>query len=224
MQTSAAGINLIKRYEGCRLAAYKCPAGIWTIGYGHTAGVKKGQVITQAQADILLLEDVKKFEEKVNKYYNIYTWKQHEFDALVSFAFNLGSIDQLTANGTRDRQTIAEKIILYNKAGTTVLAGLTRRRKEEQALFLNGLIGNSAEEGKSTEHNFPTIRKGDKNHYVKVLQLLLEEKELSVGKSGADGIFGTNTQLAVITYQAEQALKQDGIAGKNTWGRLLYIE
>lgn len=128
MRISNKGIELIKQFEGCRLHAYKCPAGVWTIGYGHTAGVASGQTITQEQADELLKGDLVKFEQKVSKYTS-YGWSQEEFDALVSFAFNIGSIEQLTANGNRSRAVIAEKILLYNKANGKVLAGLTRRRK-----------------------------------------------------------------------------------------------
>lgn len=136
LKTGQAGLNLIKQFEGCRLTAYKCLAGVWTIGYGHTAGVTAGQTITQAEADKMLLEDIEKYEKKVNKYYDRYRWKQNEFDALVSFAFNLGSIDQLTAGGTRSRAVIAEKILLYNKAAGKELAGLARRRQAERELFL----------------------------------------------------------------------------------------
>lgn len=136
LKTGQAGVDLIKKYEGCRLDAYKCPAGVWTIGYGHTGNVKQGDKITQEQADEFLVADLGKFEEKVNKYYNQYKWNQNEFDALVSFAYNFGSIDQLTAGGTRSRAVIAEKILLYNKASGQVLAGLTKRRQEERTLFL----------------------------------------------------------------------------------------
>ena len=136
MKTGNAGLNLIKQFEGCRLTAYKCPAGVWTIGYGHTAGVISGQTITQEEADKMLVCDVEKYERKVNKYYERYRFNQNEFDALVSFAFNIGSIDQLTANGTRSRAVIAEKILLYNKAGGKVLNGLKRRREAERVLFL----------------------------------------------------------------------------------------
>lgn len=143
LKTGQAGLDLIKQFEGYELTAYKYPAGVWTIGYGHTAGVAAGQVITQAEADKLLVEDVAKYEQKVNKYYDWYQWNQNEFDALVSFAFNIGSIDQLTANGTRSRAVIAEKILLYNKAAGKVLAGLTRRRQAEQELFLkSGEVAN----------------------------------------------------------------------------------
>ncbi len=66
MKTGQAGIDLIKKYEGCRLDAYKCPAGVWTIGYGHTGDVQPGQQITQAQADAILIVDLERFEKKVN--------------------------------------------------------------------------------------------------------------------------------------------------------------
>lgn len=135
MKTSQEGINLIKQFEGCKLAAYRCPAGVWTIGYGHTDNVKEGMMITQETAESLLRADLTKFELKVSKYEQ-YKWRQNEFDALVSFAYNLGSIDQLTANGLRSRTVIGEKILLYNKAGGKVLDGLTRRRKAEQQMFL----------------------------------------------------------------------------------------
>ena len=142
MKTSQRGINLIKKYEGCRLTAYKpVPTEkYWTIGYGHYGpDVQPGVTITQYQADLYLLLDIEKFEKKVEKYNAKYMWTQNEFDALVSFAYNIGSIDQLTDNGKRTKQQIAAKIPAYNKAGGKVLAGLTKRRKEEQALFTEGL-------------------------------------------------------------------------------------
>ena len=142
MKISEKGINLIKKYEGCRLTAYKPvkTEKYWTIGYGHYGpDVKEGMVISQMQADMYLMLDLEKFEKKVEKYNTKYNWTQNEFDALVSFAFNIGSIDQLTANGTRTKKQIAEKIPAYNKAGGKVLAGLVKRRKDEAALFSEGL-------------------------------------------------------------------------------------
>ena len=136
MKTSENGINLIKKYEGCQLKAYRCSAGVWTIGYGHTLNVKKNDIITNQQAEDFLKEDLQKFEKNVERYRYKYEWTQNEFDALVSFAFNIGSIDKLTAEGTRSREVIAEKILLYNKAGGKVLPGLTERRKAERELFL----------------------------------------------------------------------------------------
>ena len=136
MKISETGLNLIKSFEGCRLTAYRCPAGVWTIGWGHTGGVYAGQTITQAEADALLRSDLAKYEAKVDKYNGTYGWNQNEFDALVSFSYNIGSIDQLTAHGTRSRDVIATKMLEYNKAGGTVLAGLTRRRAADRGLFL----------------------------------------------------------------------------------------
>lgn len=135
MNTSTNGIKLIKKFEGCKLKAYKCPAGVWTIGYGHTSGVKEGQKITKEKAIEYLKEDLEKFEKLVNKY-SKYKWNQNEFDALISYAYNIGSIDGLTANGTRTKSIIADKILLYNKANGKKLAGLTRRRKAERKLYL----------------------------------------------------------------------------------------
>lgn len=134
MRISKTGIDLIKKYEGCRLTAYKCPAGVWTIGYGHTAGVKQGMTISQAQADAFLVEDLVKYERKVNKY-SKYNFNQAQFNSLVSFAYNVGSIDGLTKNGTRSIAQISEAITLYNKGGGKVLPGLVKRRAEEKALF-----------------------------------------------------------------------------------------
>lgn len=133
MEIGQAGIDLIKQHEGCRLTAYRCPAGVWTIGYGHTGSdVKQGMVITQAEADRLLQQDLERFEKNVMKFNNKYHWTQNEFDALVSFAFNIGSIDQLTANGTRTKAQIAQAMLLYNKAAGKVLPGLTKRRQAER--------------------------------------------------------------------------------------------
>lgn len=142
MKTSQNGINLIKQFEGCRLSAYQCAAGVWTIGYGHTVGVKAGQKITQAQAESYLKDDLAKYERAVMKYDSTYHWSQNQFDALVSFAFNIGNIDQLTANGTRDVKTISQKMPLYNKAAGKTLDGLTKRRKAEQELFLKTALQN----------------------------------------------------------------------------------
>ncbi len=141
MKTSKKGIDIIKKYEGCKLVGYLCPAGVPTVGYGHTGTVLGkpvivGMKITQSHAEKILKTDLEKYEEKVNKYLKKYNWTQNEFDAMVSFAYNLGSIDKLTVNGTRTKAEIATKILLYNQAGGKELAGLTRRRKEEQALFL----------------------------------------------------------------------------------------
>lgn len=133
MTLSNDGLNLIKSFEGCRLTAYQDPAGIWTIGYGHTKGVKKGQVITQHQADEYLREDLAWAMAAVNSIGIEMT--QGEFDGLVSFTFNCGpqNLHKLCNGRTMDQ--IKEKILLYNKAGGTVLTGLMRRRRAELQLM-----------------------------------------------------------------------------------------
>lgn len=144
-KVSKIGINLIKEFEGCRLTAYQDEVGVWTIGYGITNAdksitgttIKSGLKISQATAEKWLEESLdQKYLPKVMKYDTRYNWTQNEIDALVSFAYNIGSIDQLTANGSRSRDTIAKKMLEYNKAGGTVYRGLVRRREAEQELFL----------------------------------------------------------------------------------------
>lgn len=109
--------------------------GIPTIGYGHTSGVKLGQSITQAQAEAYLQKDVEKSEKAVDKYNSKYHWTQNQFDALVSFAYNIGNIEQLTNHGRRNIKEISEKILAYCNADGKPLAGLKARRAEEKALF-----------------------------------------------------------------------------------------
>ena len=133
------GLNLIKKFECCRLKAYRCPAGVLTIGYGHTKGVKSGQVITQAQAEELLRKDIVNFCKKVDKYDKIYHFNENEYNALLSFVFNIGNLNQLTANGTRSKKVIGEKMKLYTKAGGKTLNGLVRRRNEEYELYTKGV-------------------------------------------------------------------------------------
>ena len=153
MKTSKNGIELIKCFESFSSKACKCLATekYYTIGYGHYGvDVKENQTITKEQAEELLQKDLEKFEEKVNKYNNVYNFNQNQFDALVSFCYNVGNIDQLTAKGTRTIKEISEKILAYNKSGGKVINGLTNRRKKEQELFntscmyYSKYIGNSA--------------------------------------------------------------------------------
>ena len=142
MTVSERGVELIAKYEGCRLEAYKCPAGVWTIGYGHTAGVVQGQTLPSMEAaKALLKEDLKKYGGYVNacvkKGLITFPLTQNRFDALTSFCYNCGngSLQKLVAG--RDAATVADKLLAYNKGGGKVLAGLTRRREEERALFLS---------------------------------------------------------------------------------------
>lgn len=137
MKTSSKGVSLIKQFEGCRLKAYKCPAGVWTIGYGHTAGVKAGDIITQETAESYLRNDLVTYEKAVMNYDGIYHFNQNQFDALVSFTYNCGAgnLKNLTQSGKRTIAQISEKLLLYNKAGGVTLLGLQRRRAAEKVLF-----------------------------------------------------------------------------------------
>ena len=137
-------LDLVKEFEGCRLTAYRDEVGVWTIGYGITNSdksitgttIKRGLKISKETAEKWLEESLnKKYLPLVLKYDEQYNWNQNELDALVSFAYNIGSITQLTAKGTRSNKTIAAKLLEYNKAGGKVYRGLTRRRKAEQKLF-----------------------------------------------------------------------------------------
>lgn len=128
-------IEALKSFEGCKLKAYRCPAGVPTIGYGHTQGVKMGQVITQAQADALLKGDLMPFEKGVAKLFPNAT--QPQFDALVDFAYNLGlaNLERSTLRKKillgADEAIIRANFLIWNKAGGKVLAGLTKRRQWE---------------------------------------------------------------------------------------------
>ncbi len=146
MQTSSRGIALIKEFEGCRLTAYLCPADKWTIGYGWTYPVdgkpiKRGMTIDQTTADRLLKTGLVGYENDILKLVKV-KLSQSQFDALVSFAYNLGAralststlLKKLNAGNYRGA---VDEFTRWNKAGGEVLAGLTRRREAERRLFLS---------------------------------------------------------------------------------------
>ena len=140
MKISENGLNLIISFEGFCPKATKAvkTEKYYTIGYGHYGkDVDENQTITKEEALLLLKKDIKRFETKVMKYNNCYNFTQNEFDALVSFAYNVGNIDQLTAKGTRTKKEIADAMLLYIKSGGKVLNGLRKRRNKERELFLN---------------------------------------------------------------------------------------
>ena len=135
---SQDGINLIKEFEDCKLIAYRSPAGVWTIGYGHTSDVTQGMRITQAQADAYLRQDLTQFESYVNDpSYVPFTASltQGQFDALVSFAYNCGAgkLKQLCSGS--NATDVGNSLPLYNKNGGKVLQELANRRAAEQALY-----------------------------------------------------------------------------------------
>ena len=145
MRTSDIAFKKIQEFEGLRLTAYKCPAGVWTIGFGHTKGVKMGQTITKAQAESLLRGDLLPCEEYVRGLNLELT--QGQFDALVDFCFNLGT-------GSLGKSTLLQKVKLYCKtkdeslvkrikeeftkwvyAGNVIFSGLVKRRDWEADRF-----------------------------------------------------------------------------------------
>lgn len=141
MKISKNGLQMIKNFEGLMLVASNKIDGVWTVGYGCTVGVKPYQRVTEKEAEEMLLKEVSKHETYVNKYVNQLKLNQNQFDALVSFSYNcgFGNLKNLVAdkNGkaTRDKKTIAKKMLLYNKCNGKVMRGLTNRRKKEYELF-----------------------------------------------------------------------------------------
>jgi lysozyme len=142
MKTSDKGIEFIKRHEGLRLKAYQCPAGVWTIGYGHTSTAKQGMIITEAEAERLLKLDLKTAEDEINKH--SLPLKQYQFDALTSFVFNVGI-------GSFRRSTLLKRLKMdvnhpdiinqFNRwvyGGGKILKGLVKRRREEANLYITG--------------------------------------------------------------------------------------
>ncbi|MCU7281712.1 lysozyme [Pseudomonas peradeniyensis] len=140
MRTSQRGLSLIKSFEGLRLQAYQDAVGVWTIGYGTTLGVKAGMSISKEQAERMLLQDVQRFEPEVQRLVTAQL-NQSQWDALISFTYNLGSANLKSSTLRRlinagDYAGAAEQFPRWNKAGGKVLPGLVRRRAAERDLFL----------------------------------------------------------------------------------------
>jgi lysozyme len=150
MKVGTKGIKLIEKYEGCKLEAYKCPAGVWTIGIGHTGTVlgkkvKEGMKITYSHAIKILNTDLKKFETYVNQYVQVPV-TQNQFDALMSFCFNVGpgnlkKSTLLKKLNKKDYIGASAEFLKWNKGDVdgsgdlVVISGLTKRRQAEQKLF-----------------------------------------------------------------------------------------
>ena len=139
MKTSQEGQALIKKFEGCELEAYQCSANVWTIGYGHTAGVNEGDVCTQEDADRMLAEDLEEFEGYVKEAVDV-PLEQNEFDALVAWTYNLGpgslrSSTMLKKLNDSKFEELPSEMRRWNKSGGEVLDGLVRRREAEALLF-----------------------------------------------------------------------------------------
>ena len=205
MDISQNGINLIKKYEGCRLKAYKPVATekYFTIGYGHYgADVRQGMTITQAQADAFLKKDCAASVKAVNALGK--PFNQNQFDALVSFCYNCGSGNLKSLCNGRTIDQIGDKIILYNKAGGKVLNGLVKRRKEEQTLYKKACAAASA----SVQY-YPKYA-GNTDSIVRALQDLKIDSNINFRKKigAANGInnVGTaegNTRMLILLKQGK---------------------
>ncbi len=243
MKISEKGLALIKRFEGCSLTAYRDCRGVWTIGYGTTSAdkaltgrtIKRGLKISQATAERWLRKSIdSKYGPRVAKYNPHFQWSQDEFDALVSFAYNLGSIDKLVhedgdvTKRLRTRAEIAAAWCLYDKADGRHNKGLLERRKAELALFRTltpSVSGNPypapagtvcSNETATALHLERWIPQGE---MVKAVQWELCRLGYQIVK--VDGICGKATTSAVIEFQRGAVLSVDGAVGPKTWAALV---
>lgn len=210
--TSQAGINLIKSFEGCRLKAYQDSVGVWTIGYGHTSGVYSGMTITEEQAEAFLKADLGTSERAVNRLVT-YIINQNQFDALVSFTFNLGSgnLAESTLLKKLNKGDITGAANEFDKwiyAGGEVLKGLVRRRAAEKEMFLTGTVSGD-NSGDTTIRAFQTwlnsnyssglTTDGVYGNHTKKAATKAYQRILGVT---ADGAFGSASKAAVITLKS----------------------
>lgn len=181
-------IDTIKSFEGFRAHAYRCPAGVLTIGYGRTENVKLGDVTSQAKEEAWLIKKIASIMKEVSNYMTDrgYNLTEYQLQALTSFTYNcgLGNLYKLCDKGKRSTEEISTKILAYNKAGGRLLAGLARRRQWEKDLFDGSL---EKEEKKS-----PT---------AKDLQILINK--LSGSDLVVDGKIGKKTITAIYNYLVE---------------------
>lgn len=241
---SENGINLIKKWEGLYLKSYYDCVGVITIGWGITnadksitgTSIHKGMTISRETAEKWLRDSLnKKYLPKVLKYDGKYDFNQNQLDALVSFAYNIGSIDQLTANGTRSIATIAKKILEYNKAGGRYVRGLAERRRDEYNLFVKPCSKTSSKS--STPKSTST---SEKKHYAGTYPVLPDRGYFKEGDGittltdyptqikrvqklvnwvlninlTADGKYGTKTADAVEKLQEKFKLPVNGCFGE----------
>ena len=221
MKISEKGLSMIERFEGCLLKASNKLDGVWTIGYGQTGSyygkrVRRGMTTTKALAHAWLRDhSIKTYEDAVTQAVKV-PLNQNQFDALVSFAYNVGvgALKQSTALrklNAGDYAGAADALTMWTKCNGKVLAGLVRRRKEERALFLAPVT--QAKTG-----NTDLLRKGDKGDDVKLLQHRLN---LLGWRLTEDGIWGVQTDSAVRGYQYRAGLTVDGIVGPKTQAALI---
>ena len=199
MHISKNGLDIIKKYEGFYSKAYYCPGGVLTIGYGTTNADSKvlgytintNSTITKEKALEFLKKSIaNKYEPNVNKYMFKYSFNQNQYDALVSFCYNIGSIDQLVSGGKKSIKNIGEDMLLYDHANGKKLKGLTKRRQEESKLFCtpvaSSCINSTNNTGKSTTKYSVTsdglnVRSGPSTEY-KVINQLTKGKTVNIAE------------------------------------------
>lgn len=221
MQVSDNCLKIIKEFEGFYSKAYKCPANVWTIGYGTTNAdekvtgfhVEAGKVVTKEKAEEMLIKTInKKYAPNVSKYDDKYHFNQNQFDALTSFCYNIGSIDKLVGKGKYDLGTIAKRMLLFNHANGKVLPGLTRRRKAEQELFLqpvkeskNKKVSSTANKSSKSEKYIVTcnslnVRGGTGTSYKIVNTLHKGDEVLISNECGSWGKIANSNNYIHMSY------------------------
>lgn len=200
MKISNKGLQMIKNFEGLLLVANNKLDGVWTVGYGCTVGVKPYQRITEKDAEEMLIRELTKHETYVNKYVNQLKLNQNQFDALVSFSYNcgFGNLKNLVAdkNGkaTRDKNTIAEKMLLYNKCNGKVMRGLANRRKKEHDLFCSKDL--------STVEKSSAIKKTSINNnmtLVEICRILYGKSDFNFRKELYENCIGSSLYIGSIS-------------------------
>lgn len=163
-------IEMIKGFEGFRERPYKVSSNemYYTIGYGHYGIRNPNMVIDEATATNFLYEDLNKCYENIAPYDSKYHFTNNEYDALVSFCYNIGSIDQLTQSGTRTKNEIANSMLKYVMCGDIKLEGLVKRRELEHNLFVNAV--------------FPSGKKSDATNIIDKLQIATISESTTVGE------------------------------------------
>ena len=221
MKISEKGLSMIERFEGCLLKASNKLDGVWTIGYGQTGRyygkrVRRGMTTTKAEAHTWLRDhSIKTYEDAVTQAVKV-PLNQNQFDALVSFAYNVGIGAMAGSTAVRrlnqgDYTGAADALTMWTRCNGKVLPGLVRRRKEERALFLTPVTQvKNAEDG--------LLRKGDTGAAIKLLQHRLN---LVGSQLTEDGIWGVQTDSAVRGYQYKAGLTVDGIVGAKTKAALI---
>jgi len=212
MQMSQGGLdNLLKKFEGCKLKAYKCPADVWTIGYGHTSAagepnVTEGLVITQAEAESILKRDLVKYEKGVMDLVKVQL-TQHQFDVLVDFAYNAGVGNLKTSTllkrvNASDFDAVPTELMKWTKGGGKELPGLVRRRRAEAEWWRDLANKPVVEEDQRVEPDPVPVKKITESKQANgavvlgALGSVGAAKEVMTQVQEANGLFGSALAMA----------------------------